>query len=930
MERKIRKLLGVLLLSLAVAATQIPVAQVEADATTASDFQLDGTTLIKYSGTASEVTIPDRVEKIGEGCFENNTSLLKVTVGNNVKEIGYNAFSGCSSLHTVSIGNGVTKIGNAAFSKAVSLENVSIGSGLTELGSGVFAGCTKLGNVIFEKDSDGSASRFTCLNGAIYDTDQTTLYQYLPGRTTEAFNMLNTVEKIKDYAFWGAMNLKTVSISPSVSEISGYAFSGCRSLTQVDIPYSVKTIDMKAFSDCFSLENITIPPSVTYIHPTAFDGCYRLKINAEEGSSAADFAETFDQTSVNQSEYEDIDAYMQEQDEQAGVDNGENSASGNSSDGRTEETHVSRFGVSATLVNGASTVTQDTGTLNGKTRVLNGQAYVMLDDTASEVKGAGSDQSEPDTENGIADNTTVSDDTVISLGGKEKGGIPKYAVSGDQIVKTAYYGDTALETYDIDPSITAIGDFAFARSGLTDVSIPDSVTFIGYGAFYHCDNLSNVEIPESVIEIEPNAFEKTKWLSDWMTQGEDDFLIVGDGILLSYSGNDGVISVPDGVKTIGASVFAGHSGLTSVTLPDSVEVVCEAAFENCNNLQVINGGQNVSKIKDRAFAGCPVSGYHIPASVTEIGLGAFDFSSTSLTDEEKTVVFEGTTLPTMSYEETATRLSNVSYRVPALQGVSTAIIPSSSVMVEQTALDPANGFAGNVGVATDQGDVEILQEFQSLLESSDGESEISGSNEGIQVYNLTSNIPESSQITASLSGSSDEKFSIKLKDSNTATDILNNAFMNIYGSELPAGAVCFDASMQTEPEEIPISLLGKQPITITIPVPESVSGDNVRVLCTDGDGQLEEVSFSVSEDGELLHLEATHFSPYVIYTPENGDVVGTARISNGAAVFRSLGGGKMDTTPDTGDPIAPKWFLAAGLAFGGLAVFFSGKKKKIS
>ena len=63
MGKKLRNLIGTLLLVTAIVVTQIPVSDVEAvDTSSASDFQMDGTTLVKYNGTAKDVSISGYVE----------------------------------------------------------------------------------------------------------------------------------------------------------------------------------------------------------------------------------------------------------------------------------------------------------------------------------------------------------------------------------------------------------------------------------------------------------------------------------------------------------------------------------------------------------------------------------------------------------------------------------------------------------------------------------------------------------------------------------------------------------------------------------------------------------------------------------------------------------------------------------------------------
>lgn len=141
------------------------------------------------------------------------------------------------------------------------------------------------------------------------------------------------------------------------------------------------------------------------------------------------------------------------------------------------------------------------------------------------------------------------------------------AASEGAIGEWAFYRESSMHDFVFPEGVNSIEKFAFSRSGLTSIVIPEGVTSIGYGAFYHCDDLSDVTIPESVTAIEKNAFAHTPWLENWLAgaaaetedkTAEDDFLIVGDGILIAYRGSETELELPPEVKTVAAGAFAGN------------------------------------------------------------------------------------------------------------------------------------------------------------------------------------------------------------------------------------------------------------------------------------------------------------------------------------------------------------------------------------
>ena len=223
----------------------------------------------------------------------------------------------------------------------------------------------------------------------------------------------------------------------------------------------------------------------------------------------------------------------------------------------------------------------------------------------------------------------------------------------------------------IPNSVTTIGYSAFAScSGLTGtLTIPNSVTAIGNYAFASCSGLTGtLTIPNSVTTIGEYAFQSCSGLTE-LTIGNG-VTTIGDWAFFGCSGLTGELKIPDSVTTIGGYAFSGCSGLTSITIPDSVTTIVEGAFQNCSGLTEITIPSSVVSIGVNPFIDCiqltniavadentayqSIDGnlyskdgtvlvtyaigksdtsFTIPDSVTTIGGGAF-YASTSLTSIE--------------------------------------------------------------------------------------------------------------------------------------------------------------------------------------------------------------------------------------------------------------------------------------------------------
>lgn len=166
-----------------------------------------------------------------------------------------------------------------------------------------------------------------------------------------------------------------------------------------------------------------------------------------------------------------------------------------------------------------------------------------------------------------------------------------------------YRGDIVIPaTVEIDGqtyNVTSIGDYAFFEcNGIKSVTIPNSVTAIGDEAFYNCKGLSSIDIPNSVTSIGNYTF----------------------GLCSGFTS----VNIPNSVTSMGSGVFYRCYDLTSVTIPESVTSISIGMFEYCYNLTSVNIPNSVSTIGDYAFYEChSLTSIEIPNSVTTIGENAF-------------------------------------------------------------------------------------------------------------------------------------------------------------------------------------------------------------------------------------------------------------------------------------------------------------------
>ena len=261
-----------------------------------------------------EVKLPASTQKINNYAFFGCKSLTSCVIPASVDHIGDNAFAQCQALKNIQIPASVATMGNAAFNKCTALETITFDDGcaITIINANTFNGCTllkgvklpstveELGKLAFancssltaftlpaafiekaadtfqntpiknydvEEDNEG----FSAIDGVVYNEDKTELLLYPIAREDNSFTVPEQVGGIGEQAFFGAKNLKQITLSNKLTNILSKAFAQS-GLTEIVFPAELTSIDAEAFSGCKALTTVTFKGGPSGISEKAFFG----------------------------------------------------------------------------------------------------------------------------------------------------------------------------------------------------------------------------------------------------------------------------------------------------------------------------------------------------------------------------------------------------------------------------------------------------------------------------------------------------------------------------------------------------------------------------------------------------------------------------------------------------------------------------------
>ena len=212
-------------------------------------------------------------------------------------------------------------------------------------------------------------------------------------------------------------------------------------------------------------------------------------------------------------------------------------------------------------------------------------------------------------------------------------GFPK----GLKQIMNGAFESTALEEIDFPEGLEVIGDRAFyneideranfhVSSSLSEIEIPDSVTYIEKRAFEGRENLRKITMSKNIKRMEERVFEDTAWYE----AQADGIVYLGEDVIYKYKGEappHTQLEIKAPVKLIAGGAFRGQDNLEKVVIGEGVKLGGSLIFLGCDVLKEAELPSDLSEIPSSTFSGSGLERIELPSSLTKIERSAFAWTN---------------------------------------------------------------------------------------------------------------------------------------------------------------------------------------------------------------------------------------------------------------------------------------------------------------
>jgi len=515
--------------------------------------------------------------------WKNYTSQIKkVSIAEGVTTIADWSFYNCSHLEKVELPDSIIKIGGCAFYQCDSLEEITIPKNVSDLYTSSIHWCENLKMI----HVDSNNPYFRSEDGVLFNKSMTQLISVPCALPIKKYTIPNSVKEINSDAFYYNSTIQTITIPEPVIEIGSSAFYHCSALKDVSLPDTIREIPYGAFWHCSLLSEIhlpknllricdnafmycaftsfTIPETVMSIDNGAFEGCHSLQKIVIPARVKEIGCDSF----YDCESLKEIKFMNPECKIQAYA----NYSKGHTISERTDSLMSNYSGIIY-------------GYENSKAQAYAeecGYHFELLSEKVDSIICNFDNDSATLTISGKGD---LCEYFWSNLSEEIEYGAKKVVIEEGitAISEDAFSRCNNIEEIELPDTLTYIGALSFCGGKLEKVKIPANVVYIGRQAFDYNPISEPIELPQTLAEFEANAF--PQYLENVYFSEKNPWFYIEDGVLYnrdktklllySRSKQNKSFDIPEGVTMICTDAFRYTDNLEKLIIPESVTYICQ-------------------------------------------------------------------------------------------------------------------------------------------------------------------------------------------------------------------------------------------------------------------------------------------------------------------------------------------------------------------